>query len=158
MKTNNTTFDGLRDRITFAYGSLDEFADRISMRPEKLISKLDGEQEFDQEEIVTIHRALNLSDDEIREFFFPDYQPAEETHSAFMLRQLDRRRVIERLEYLEDGIYALDMLTKGHGIHIGDTITNEDFLAAFTFIMDQVKENITTLRADLTRKYMTKEH
>ncbi len=153
MKTNNTTFDTLRDRITLTYDSLDEFADRIRMKPKKLISKLDGEQEFVQEEIVAIRTELNLSDDEVRLYFFPDYQAAEEPKPAFILRQLDRRNVIERLEHIEDGIDALDLLTNGQGIKIGDTLPTEQFLDSFNFVLSQVKESIVDLRAELTAKY-----
>ena len=155
MNMNTITFDSLRDRI-MTYGSVELFAELVKLNAEELRQQLDGKEEFTLEDIVKIRTELNLNDKETQLYFFPDYQPEETSKSTKLINALDLRSIVKRLENIEDGINALDMLTTGQGMAIGDTITNEDFLDAFSYIMKNVKENVMDLRADLTGKYMHK--
>lgn len=143
--TVNTT--DLRSRILTCYESVEDFSNRFSIS----VDKLAGRKEFILEDIIVIRSALNLNDEEVKKYFFPDCQPKEKQSS--MIDLLAVRGIIERLEKIEDGLNALDMMTTGKIRDVGDTISNEDFRDAFGFIMAGVMDKVTDLRADLTAGY-----
>lgn len=143
--TANTT--DLRSRILTCYESVEDFSSRFSIS----VDKLAGRKEFILGDIIVIRSALNLNDEEVKKFFFPDCQPKEKQSS--MIDLLAVRGIIERLEKIEDGLNALDMMTTGKIKDVGDTISNEDFRDAFGFIMAGVMDKVTDLRADLTAGY-----
>lgn len=150
MKNANTTFDTtvLCSRILKGYESLEDFADRTNVK----IDRLTGKDEFVLDDISSIRKELNLTDDEVMKFFFPDMKPEEKQYS--MVNALSVEKTLRRLEYIEDGLIALDMMTSGKIKDIGDTICNEDFESGFNFIMSQILDKVTDLRADLTRDYL----
>ncbi len=143
--TVNTT--DLRSRILTCYESVEDFSNRFSIS----VDKLAGRKEFILEDIIVIRSALNLNDEEVKKYFFPDCQPKEKQSS--MIDLLAVRGIIERLEKIEDGLNALDMMTTGKIRDVGDTISNEDFRDAFGFIMAGVMDKVTDLRANLTAGY-----
>lgn len=143
--TANTT--DLRSRILTCYESVEDFSSRFSIS----VDKLAGRKEFILEDIIVIRSALNLNDEEVKKYFFPDCQPKEKQSS--MIDLLAVRGIIERLKKIEDGLNALDMMTTGKIRDVGDTISNEDFRDAFGFIMAGVMDKVTDLRADLTAGY-----
>lgn len=143
--TVNTT--DLRSRILTCYESVEDFSNRFSIS----VDKLAGRKEFILEDIIVIRSALNLNDEEVKKYFFPDCQPKEKQSS--MIDLLAVRGIIDRLEKIEDGLNALDMMTTGKIRDVGDTISNEDFRDAFGFIMAGVMDKVTNLRADLTAGY-----
>lgn len=143
--TVNTT--DLRSRILTCYESVEDFSNRFSIS----VDKLAGRKEFILEDIIVIRSALNLNDEEVKKYFFPDCQPKEKQSS--MIDLLAVRGIIERLEKIEDGLNALDMMTTGKIRDVGDTISNEDFRDAFGFIMAGVMDKVTNLRANLTAGY-----
>lgn len=143
--TVNTT--DLRSRILTCYESVEDFSRRFSIS----VDKLAGRKEFILEDIIVIRSALNLNDEEVKKYFFPDCQPKEKQSS--MIDLLAVRGIIERLEKIEDGLNALDMMTTGKIRDVGDTISNEDFRDAFGFIMAGVMDKVTDLRANLTAGY-----
>lgn len=143
--TVNTT--DLRSRILTCYESVEDFSSRFSIS----VDKLAGKKEFILEDIIVIRSALNLNDEEVKKYFFPDCQPKEKQSS--MIDLLAVRGIIERLEKIEDGLNALDMMTTGKIRDVGDTISNEDFRDAFGFIMAGVMDKVTDLRANLTAGY-----
>ncbi len=148
--TNNTTTVNTTDlcsRILTCYESVEDFSSRFSIS----VDKLAGRKEFILEDIIVIRSALNLNDEEVKKYFFPDCQPKEKQSS--MIDLLAVRGIIERLEKIEDGLNALDMMTTGKIRDVGDTISNEDFRDAFGFIMAGVMDKVTNLRADLTAEY-----
>ena len=148
-KNNTTTANttDLRSRILTCYESVEDFSSRFSIS----VDKLAGRKEFILEDIIVIRSALNLNDEEVKKYFFPDCQPKEKQSS--MIDLLAVRGIIERLEKIEDGLNALDMMTTGKIRDVGDTISNEDFRDAFGFIMAGVMDKVTDLRADLTAGY-----
>lgn len=148
-KNNTTTANttDLRSRILTCYESVEDFSSRFSIS----VDKLAGRKEFILEDIIVIRSALNLNDEEVKKYFFPDCQPKEKQSS--MIDLLAVRGIIERLEKIEDGLNALDMMTTGKIKDVGDTISNEDFRDAFGFIMAGVMDKVTDLRANLTAGY-----
>lgn len=150
MKNVNTIIDttALCSRILKGYESLEDFASKTNVK----IDRLTGNDEFVLDDITSIRKELNLTDDEVMKFFFPDMKPEEKQYR--MVNALAVERVVRRLEQIEDGLIALDMMTSGKIKDVGDTITNEDFEAGFNFIMSQVMDKLTDLRADLTRDYL----
>ena len=148
-KNNTTTANttDLRSRILTCYESVEDFSSRFSIS----VDKLAGRKEFILEDIIVIRSALNLNDEEVKKYFFPDCQPKEKQSS--MIDLLAVRGIIERLEKIEDGLNALDMMTTGKIRDVGDTISNEDFRDAFGFIMAGVMDKVTDLRANLTAGY-----
>ena len=149
MKNMNTTINStaLCSRILKGYESLQEFASKTNVS----IDKLNGKDDFVLDDISSIRKTLNLTDDEVKEFFFPDMDPEEKKY--IMINALAVEKVIRRLEQIENGLIALDMMTSGKIKDIGDTICNEDFEAGFNFVMGQILDKVTDLRADLTGKY-----
>lgn len=150
MKTNeknNTGRTALQKRILLQYETLNDFAARIGIS----IDKLDEKEEFTLEDILTIRKEFNLNEMEIMEYFFPDYKPTEE--KTIMISLITLESIIRGLEHIEDGLNAMDLMFKGNIREVGDTVTNEVFQDAYSFIMDQIYENVMGLRADLTSKY-----
>lgn len=150
MKNMNTTIDttALCSRILKGYESLEDFASRINVK----IDRLTGKDDFVLDDISSIRRALNLTDSEVKEFFFPDMEPEGEKY--IMINALAVEKVIRQLEQIEDGLTALDMMTSGTIKDVGDTVINEDFESGFNFIMGRILDKVTDLRADLTGKYL----
>ena len=151
MKNPNekNTFDttALRARILTRYESIEDFSREANVKPEKL----EGKEEFVLQDITRIVNALGLDREETRKFFFPDTEP--EGKKATMANLLDMQTIIKRLENIEDGIIALDLMATGQIRNIGDTVTNEDFQNGFRFIMEGIMEQLTDLRANLNRQY-----
>ncbi len=151
MKTNekNTTeiSSKLLARIICQYNSLNEFSAQTGINA----AKLEGKEEFTLEDILSVRKTFNLDDKETQAYFFPDYKPAKDKTTMISLITLES--IIRRLEHIEDGLNALDLLAKGNILEIGSTITNEDFQGGFNFIMEQVIDQVTELRAQLTGKY-----
>ncbi len=150
MKNVNTSIDttALCSRILMGFESLEEFASMTKVNKDKL----NGKEEFVLDDISSIRKFLNLTDDEVREYFFPDMEP--EGKKYVMVNMLAVENVIGRIEQIEDGLIALNMMTSGKIKDVGDTVTNEDFESGFNFIMSQVLDKVTDLRADLTSKYL----
>ena len=147
--TNTTETTALQKRILLQYENLRDFVESTGIS----YAKLEGKEEFTLEDILLIRKTFNLDADEIKAYFFPDYKPAEEKTTMISLIVLES--IIRGLEHIESGLNALDMLAKGNILEIGSTIANEDFQAAFGFIMEQVTEQVTDLRAKLTGKYFS---
>lgn len=144
MNTSNT--NALRARILSQYETLEDFCDRVNVD----LDKINGKEEMCLDDIVSIRCALNLTAEEAVTYFFPEMEPEE--HNRAMANLLALRGVVERLEGIENGLTALDVMT-GKIKDIGDTVSNESFQGAFGFILDGVRERLTNLRAELTAKY-----
>lgn len=138
--TNNTNTNDKTDlssRILRQYTSLEDFADRTGVP----LAALTGKKEFVLEDIIKIRIALHLNDDETKRTFFPDMEPKEARHTVMDL--LDMRDTIERLEDIESGLTALDMMVTGQVQAVGDTIAPEDFRNAFSFLSDELMNRVT---------------
>ena len=149
MKTNEKTWNttALQKRILIQYESLNEFAAKMGIN----VEKLEGKEEFVLADIQSITNEFNLSEKEAMAYFFPEMEPEEPKYA--MVNVLAMERIIRKLERIEDGLTALDMMTTGQIREVGDTITNEDFQNAFSFIMNEIMDKVTDLRADLNGKY-----
>lgn len=151
--TNSTTTattgitNGIHARILHQYGSVEDFAARTNVS----LDKLAGNEEFLLEDIIAIRTALNLDEKEVKEYFFPDWEPQEKQYA--MIDLLTMQGIISRLEKIEDGLTALGMMTTGRIKDNGSEISEEDFQNAFDFVMDQIMDKLTDLRAELTGKY-----
>lgn len=145
--TNTTSGESIRARILGQYASLEDFGNRTGID----MAALTGAKEFVLEDIVKIRIALHLNDDETKRIFFPDMEP--EGKKTAMANLLEMQTVIERLENIEKGMIALDLMATGQIKNVGDTVTNEDFQDGFRFIMAGILEQMIDLRADLTGKY-----
>lgn len=68
------TFDtsALRARILEQYGTIKTAAKAFRMVPASLAGKLDNQQDFFRDEIVNIRIAMQLNDNEVRNYFFQE--------------------------------------------------------------------------------------
>lgn len=151
MKTNTTTntngLNALRTRILIQYDSMNDFAEKINVK----LDKLNGKEEFCLEDIMSIRSALNLKANEVNDFFFSDFEPSE--RKSTMINVFALESMVRRLDHIESGLIALDMMVNGKIKDVGETISNEDFQDGFSFIMGEVMEKVSDLRADITSKY-----
>ncbi len=145
--TNTTDRTNLHNRILRQYTSLEDFADRTGVN----LAALTGKDEFILEDIVKTRIALHLADDETKRIFFPDVKSQEAKHT--MIDLLALRDIIERLEDIESGLTALNLMETGKIKDVGDTVSPEDFNHAFSFLMVGIMDKLTDLRAELTGKY-----
>ena len=145
--TNTIDRTDLSSRILRQYASLEDFADRTGVN----LAALTGKKEFVLEDIVKVRLALHLDDDETKRTFFPDMEPKEARHTVMDL--LDMRDTIERLEDIESGLTALNLMVTGQVQAVGDTIAPEDFRNAFSFLSDELMDRVMNLRASLTATY-----
>ncbi len=147
IEKNTIDRTALCERILIQYETLEEFADRTNVN----IDRLKGKEEFVLGDIESITSALNLNEREVKAFFFPEMEPEDPKHATINL--LAMQGIIRRLEHIEDGLNALDMITTGRILEVGDTISNEDFRDALEFVLHEVSEKVTDLRAELCGKY-----
>ena len=66
------TYPKLRGRIVELYGSQRLFAKAIHKSEQTVVYKLTGKYSFSQEDIIEWGNALNISKEEVGEFFFAD--------------------------------------------------------------------------------------
>lgn len=60
----------LRGKIIEKYGTLNAFATAMSMTPSTLSGRLHGKSYWDQSEIITALRLLDVDLSEVRDYFF----------------------------------------------------------------------------------------
>ncbi len=67
-------FTKLTAEITTRGITFDRFCKHIGMSKKRFMDKVTGKKEFMQPELVSIRCALNLTDDETRDIFFPEFE------------------------------------------------------------------------------------
>lgn len=67
-------FTKLTAEITARGITFDRFCKHIGMSKKRFMDKVTGKKEFMQPELVSIRCALNLTDDETRDIFFPEFE------------------------------------------------------------------------------------
>lgn len=66
------SYPKVRGRIVELYGSQKEFAKAINKSEQTIIYKLSGKYSFSQDDIIEWGNALNISKDDIGDYFFAD--------------------------------------------------------------------------------------
>ncbi len=66
------SYPKVRGRIVELYGSQKEFAKAINKSEQTIIYKLSGKYSFSQDDIIEWGNALNISKEDIGDYFFAD--------------------------------------------------------------------------------------
>lgn len=141
-------YNMLNELIITKFGSLENLARSNEWKLANLRKLMNGEREFKQWEIVKISTELELTNDQIREIFFPDWQPdpQEDEEEDDPDHVITTREIATKLDDLQD---AFDTLRIVYAAKEDKDIYQDDIDNARTFMTETVNRMLNHLRGEV---------